>query len=436
MASRHLLHVALLLTTSAVQFVAAAAAAATTWERVLLTAAAARDGAVCIDGSPAAVYVKPGSGADVNKWILFFEGGGWCFSAADCYARSKTALGSSKSYPQTTKDWADRDLLDTNCTRNPHFCNYSSAYARYCDGASRSGDVTDPVVHNGTSLYYRGIRVLRATLDALTAYPPSVNMTHSMANASELLISGSSAGGLTTYLHADYIADAARAVSPGVVVKAIPEVGFFIDAASIWDGARITTDAFARVAAFANVTGGAPGQVNPRCVAATPPADRYKCFMAQYTYPYIATPVFVVNSAVDEYQTQHILAPDPDTSVTINPYKEFLPCTLKPQSGCNATQHAQWSNYSYQFKSALDVAASLLTPAQYDQNGGFITSCPIHTTMINQISHKIHIGGVSMYEAVASWYFGHSGRANWTIDVDYPGDKTCPLPSEMGAVSV
>ena len=59
--------------------------------------------AFCLDGSKPAYYVNQGL---KNKFILSFEGGGWCGShlgisqtLEDCYHRSKTALGSSSSYP-------------------------------------------------------------------------------------------------------------------------------------------------------------------------------------------------------------------------------------------------------------------------------------------------------------------------------------------------
>ncbi len=47
-------------------------------------------------------YYSYGSGASANKWIIFFQGGGWCYSVNGCYARSLTALGSSKSWPATS----------------------------------------------------------------------------------------------------------------------------------------------------------------------------------------------------------------------------------------------------------------------------------------------------------------------------------------------
>ena len=34
--------------------------------------------ALCLDGTPGAYYISEGSGVNKNKFILFFQGGGWC----------------------------------------------------------------------------------------------------------------------------------------------------------------------------------------------------------------------------------------------------------------------------------------------------------------------------------------------------------------------
>lgn len=246
----------------------------------LLLRDAVSAGAVSLDGSPVPLYVRRGSGANASNVILFFEGGGWCESDEDCGVRSQTALGSSLFNIST---YASRDLLQSDCSVNPYFCEWSVAYAAYVDGASRSGDALAPVsvdVHGvNTTIFYRGARVLAATLAALLAPGgPGAGMP-SLAAAPRLLLSGSSAGGLTTFLHADAIADAVRAVNPSVEVRAVPEVGFFIDGESVWKQQHIMTDVFSRVADFQNVTGGAAAQVNADCVAATPAAERWRCFM-------------------------------------------------------------------------------------------------------------------------------------------------------------
>jgi hypothetical protein len=413
---------------------AAAAAAApaplTEWTLVSLP------DAPCLDGSPAAIYVKPGTGDGANKLILFWEGGGWCESLFDCLARSNTTLGSSRTYPATTTRYANRDLLLPDCATNPRFCSYASVYAPYCDGASRSSNVLEPVVVDGTPLSFRGFDVLRATIDALAqaagpgfGLPPLSAMT-------ELLVSGSSAGGLTTLLHLDYVAARAAAASPGIRVVGVPEVGFFVDAASIWDGRHIYSEVYARIADFGNISSGLPEQVNAACVAAFPePEQRWKCFMAQFTYSFVATPTFLLQSAVDQFQTGNILAPNLNTSFSVSTYPPFAPCILNPGppgvGACNATQFAQWEGYAGQFFAALNASIAATPADVLARSGGVITSCPIHTTAISGISHKIVVNGASMYEWLVRWFDSTAPIAGgaFTLDVPWPGDTSCPKPT-------
>ena len=442
---------------------ASLAAAAAPWPRVLLPT---ENGARALDGSPAALYLRPGVGANASNIILFFEGGGWCETLLDCAGRAQTALGSSNF---TTDGYAARDILQANCTANPYFCGWSAVYAQYLDGTSRSGDVAAPVAVNATStIYFRGHRILRETLAALLAPAGPGAGVPSLAAAPRLLITGSSAGGLTTFLHADEIALAVRAVNAACDVRALPEVGFFLDGASIWGGRRLMTEVFASVAEFSNVTGGAPEQVNAACVAATPPARRWQCFMAQYTLPHLATPSFVVNSMVDQWQSENVLAPNPTYVRALSPYPPFVPCIKAPTVGasatCNATQAAQWvgawaraapcsptavsppppphppspscthsgsrTGYGKQFLQGLAAARAAVPAPVAARSGGVITSCPIHTTLIGGLSRRIKVGGLTLYQHIANWMDGASG---WVIDAPYPSNPTCPKPQEVAA---
>ena len=54
-----------------------------------------------LDGSPYGLYHKPSQSGRSTKWTISIEGGGWCYNEAECYARSKTALGTSTAWPAT-----------------------------------------------------------------------------------------------------------------------------------------------------------------------------------------------------------------------------------------------------------------------------------------------------------------------------------------------
>ena len=61
-------------------------------------------GALCLDGTPGAYYIHPGT--DPSRILLYFEGGGWCgepnptSTIESCYRRSKGKYGTSKDYSE------------------------------------------------------------------------------------------------------------------------------------------------------------------------------------------------------------------------------------------------------------------------------------------------------------------------------------------------
>jgi len=49
--------------------------------------------ALCLDGSPAAFYIRPGAYSNAGKWIVHLEGGGWATDLGGHYARSQVRAG-------------------------------------------------------------------------------------------------------------------------------------------------------------------------------------------------------------------------------------------------------------------------------------------------------------------------------------------------------
>ena len=94
----------------------------------------------------------------------------------------------------------------------------------YSDGASFAGYRAEPWavpegpdVPAGSQVFFRGIRNFDGVLDFA--------MSHGMAEATELVVTGGSAGGLSTFLHADR----AAARVPNAKARAAPVVGYFLD---------------------------------------------------------------------------------------------------------------------------------------------------------------------------------------------------------------
>lgn len=205
----------------------------------------------CLDGSPYGFYhVKSRSAS--TRWTVYLEGGGWwcahqrCFAPptlllADlhlipglvrwlrsydeqlCWERAQSDLGSSKHFP-ATHTCSCMNVLPLSGQIDPD-CN--CLFLKYADGGSFAGYRPEPVRVPGQNasarLYFRGIVNLDATIEYALVHL-------GLASATEVVIAGGSAGGLSTYLHADRIAAAVRKGATGLQrVRAASDVGFFID---------------------------------------------------------------------------------------------------------------------------------------------------------------------------------------------------------------
>ena len=274
----------------------------------LLTDAAVTEGAVFLDGSPAARYLVRG---DPARWIVYQQGGGWCSSLPDCASRANTTLGSSKTYRATsTSVMLEQGYLSNNPTENPLFANWTKVYLPYGDGTSQLGDVTHPVVvaPGAPPIYFRGARVLRAMIAFLRA--------EGLADATEVVITGCSAGGLSTYAHADTWS----AALPKARVVAMPDSGFFLN----YNASGVTPTYPERMLwtyVNANVSGG--GLLSPKCLAAHPGAE-WLCMFAENLAPTLMTPTFALQSVFDSYQVGAILHADANDTAAVNAYGALL----------------------------------------------------------------------------------------------------------------
>ena len=107
----------------------------------------------------------------------------------------------------------NRQLFDADC---------NCVFLPYGDGASFSGYRAEPWSVPGTNetLHFRGIKNLDATVQWA--------LSHGLKDATELVVTGGSAGGLSTFLHADRVRDYVRERAPALRrFKAAPVSGFF-----------------------------------------------------------------------------------------------------------------------------------------------------------------------------------------------------------------
>ncbi|XP_057951230.1 pectin acetylesterase 9 isoform X2 [Malania oleifera] len=354
---------------------------------------AAATGAFCLDGSLPAYHLHRGFGAGANNWLLQFEGGGWCNDVASCRDRAKSRRGSTR---YMNKLAVFSGILSNNAYLNPDFYNWNRVKLRYCDGASFAGDA---VFRNGTSLlYFKGQKIWEAIIHDL--------LPRGLGKAHKALLSGCSAGGLSTFLHC---ANFTRHLPRNASVKCLSDAGFFLDAQDISHNYSMRTF-------YENLISlqGIEKNLDKNCTSS--PHRPTDCFFPQYALKYITTPFFVLNTAYDVFQFHHILVP-PSADLQ----RHWFHCKLNV-TACNAAQINILQDFRQDMLAALEFFYKNST-----RGGLFINSCFAHCQSESQDTwfaiDSPTVNNKTIAKAVGDWYF--SRNISKEIDCPYPCDKTC-----------
>lgn len=134
-----------------------------------------------------------------------------------CYQRSKGALGSSKNYTDTV---SFSEGILSNSAKND-FNEATKVFLKYCDGSGHQGTKSTPISYKDAKLYFRGNNITIAQLN-------EVDRTQGLfTKATDIIVTGSSAGGLAAFLWMDYIKQKSKAKN----VYGAPDSGIFLDSA-------------------------------------------------------------------------------------------------------------------------------------------------------------------------------------------------------------
>eukprot|EP00178_Gracilaria_changii_P003236 TRINITY_DN14740_c0_g2_i1.p1 TRINITY_DN14740_c0_g2~~TRINITY_DN14740_c0_g2_i1.p1 ORF type:complete len:169 (-),score=2.36 TRINITY_DN14740_c0_g2_i1:110-616(-) len=114
-----------------------------------------------------------------------------------CYQRSKTYLGSNYLWtpllaPQLAQGYLSVDPEDSA------FANWTKIFIPYCDGSLHQGNAKEPVQYKDTKLYFRGSVNTRSHFKW-------IDMTYGLKNASKIILTGMSAGGIATNSWSNYL---------------------------------------------------------------------------------------------------------------------------------------------------------------------------------------------------------------------------------------
>ncbi|XP_049996382.1 palmitoleoyl-protein carboxylesterase NOTUM isoform X2 [Alexandromys fortis] len=203
----------------------------------------------CNDGSPAGYYLKESKGS--RRWLLFLEGGWYCFNRENCDSRYSTMrrLMSSKDWPHTR---------------------------------------TDEYAFMGSLIIQEVVREL---------------LGKGLSGAKVLLLAGSSAGGTGVLLNVDRVAELLEELGyPSIQVRGLADSGWFLDNKQYRRSDCIDTINCAPTEAIRRGIRYWNGIVPERCQRQFKEGEEWNCFFGYKVYPTLRCPVFVVQWLFDEAQ--------------------------------------------------------------------------------------------------------------------------------------
>ncbi|CAI5484705.1 unnamed protein product [Closterium sp. Yama58-4] len=176
---------------------------------------------------------------------------------------------------------SSRGILSTDPRVNPTFHNWNLVRFIYCDGGGYAGRVRWKPVNSSLIVYLDGWRISKAIFMDLRT-------RRGLTSATNIIMSGSSAGGQAVVTLCDQLAE----MAPAARTKCLMDSGFFIDSP---DRAGVYTfRAMAQRLVGLHLSLG-----NPRCQRAFPGIESWRCFFPQYALNFVKSPIFVLQSLFD-----------------------------------------------------------------------------------------------------------------------------------------
>ena len=353
---------------------------------------ATKYGAYCLDGSIPDFYYRSGVGDGINKYQIYLQGGGWCKSIQNCVNRTISNLGSIYSLGTSKYDnkyWnlssePGAPYLSSQQSLNPLTFSWNTIFIRYCDGFSFSSNNDTIYKYNDTiNLYFRGWRNLNGVLNKLVS-------SYNLSTATDVILSGCSAGGLSVFFHNNYIYQFISKLKNGESFKfmAMVDAGYFMQNVHVQSEMTFVYN-------YGNVTDG----LNQQCLNyyKQNDLDITQCLYAFNIAPFINTKMFSLQSQYDMIQIEKM-------NLTGN-------VTAINQYGQNLTY---WYIERY-------------INTGNNNHYGWLVSCYQHCTQNpNEIWDKIIINGYTVSDAqIDVWYDNATYGQLLFQNNTYPCDACC-----------
>lgn len=328
----------------------------------------------CMDGTQAGFYYEPSSSdAARTSWVIHLQGGGECTDADYCTEQLTTARGSSDYWDSYL--WDLGFLASNNPDHNPALSDWNHVFVPYCSQDLHSGQVTVPSDET-FGLYFSGHLSLTAIVEALKGASASTAVVGGgLGNATTVVLSGDSAGGIGTFVNVDWLQEQL----PQARVVAAPIGGYYFFSFP-YTGPGHTSSELPDLSAgaWAGYVELWNSSLPERCAAALG-SSAPTCMLSNCSAPYIASPMFVIETQSDCVQLV---------------YHDWVPQSARQDTDENLRAYmVEW-----QRNQTIGLYANLKPT-----DGWFNPACFIHTEFSNT---NPTIGGISYVGAFDAWLSG------------------------------
>ena len=346
----------------------------------------------CMDGTPPGYYLRKGWASGESKWIIHLHGGAWCYDLHSCSKRRGTILGSTKNSAKENINSFFHGILSKNPNVNPHFFNWNVVVLSYCDGGLFSGNRKKFLIGKGKNFYFQGRKILKLLIEDLHK--------KSLQNATDVILSGTSAGGLAVVLQGDYIR---HFLPKNAHVRGLCDAGIFLDRSSSL-GLFLARQQFKALYSLHKPI------LNRECLASFSKKDKFLCLFPEYALKYLKLPIFLVNSLYDHWQLSEL---------------EGIQCVYD-EFKCDTRQHDLILNFRNHMYSVLTKIKAFK-----NDTGIFANSCLVHgQAIIDYTWSKVRINNSSIENSFFAWFLDRNLQKNGfrhiKADCKYPCNGTCP----------
>ena len=264
--------------------------------------------AVCNDGTPAGYYWRNSSREEGrNLWIIYLQGGNWCYDEESCKKRSKTrkqafqGRSDETSVFMSSHDWPDTVTYLGGIFDPPlgsPLAGANVAFVKYCTSDAHMGDRGASEATYGW--HFRGHRVVEATIAELVR-THGLGKSHQEATPT-LILGGGSAGARGAMIHLDYVKSFLHTHTDTHI-----NVYGFLDS-SLWLDIPIPTLLqLPESVSLINQTRAVkeiaqPSHLDPACASAHPDSSSWRCLFGEYRMPFVKTPYLLIASQNDAFQ--------------------------------------------------------------------------------------------------------------------------------------